>query len=76
MGVCQKMTQDNKGGGGGVRNGPKKNDVIYEQVFHLVSFSLLVLTNSAIQINLIFLHSAECNYWGTFNSTNLLDSLL
>ena len=29
-GVCQKMTQDDKGDIG-VWNGPKKDDVIYEQ---------------------------------------------
>ena len=30
-GVCQKMTQDDKGGGVGAWIGPKKDDVIYEQ---------------------------------------------
>ena len=41
MGVCQKMTQDDKGEVG-VWNGPKKDDVIYEQplTYHNITLPL------------------------------------
>ena len=47
MGVCQKMTQDDKGGGGvRVWNGPKKDDVIYEQPLRELLFIYLSMISN------------------------------